>query len=116
LELETKDILNKIRQSKPLIQDFCLLGISNGAPVEFVDNCRILREHFSTKLLQETLCDSDNSADTDTSTPRSSVYWARKFCDLSCKPVGLIRQVLDKAEKKGGIDDSSINQVPRICT
>lgn len=109
LESETKDILGNIRKSKPLLQDFCLLGIGQGAPVEFVEKCSALETHYSTQILQRARPVSPSSLEGGGG--RSLVLWAQQMCDLWRQQTGLIRQVIDKAEKKGGIDDSSIRQV-----
>mmetsp|Transcript_20154 Transcript_20154/g.33962 ORF Transcript_20154/g.33962 Transcript_20154/m.33962 type:complete len:1454 (+) Transcript_20154:116-4477(+) len=107
MELEIKEILNDIRQSKPLLQDFCLLGIAIGAPVDYIEKCSALREHYTTMLLEEAHRNAEPAS-------RSAERWARKLCDLPIKQVGLIRQVLDKAEKKGGIDDTSVSQIRQV--
>jgi hypothetical protein len=123
LEVEVADILGDIRKSKPLLQDFCLLGIRRGAPGDFVEKCTSLEDFYRAELMQGLLGVDDaspssagvgagaGSGDGSSASSLVLVQWAQKMCDLWSKQVGLIRQVIDKAEQKGGIDDSSINQV-----
>jgi hypothetical protein len=111
MEAEVKDILSNIRKSKPLLQDFCLLGIATGAPAEFVEHSAALAAHYSEQLLGGARAASA-SASSGEGGSRVLEQSAQKLCDLWGKlTVGLMRQVIDKAEKQGGIDDSSINQV-----
>ena len=115
LEAETKDMLGNIRKSKPLLQDFCLLGIGQGAPPEFVEKCSALEAHYSSQLLQgaRPVSPSSNSSSEAVGAggEKCLVQWAHQMCVLWGQQTSLIRQVIDKAEKKGGIDDSSIRQV-----
>ena len=107
IEDEIQNILNDIRKSKSYLQDFCLLGIRNGAPSEFIEKCSALEEYYTNILLKDFyLGDGYGSIEL--------AGTARKLCELWTKQLNLIRQVIEKAEKKGGIDDKSLRQVYKV--
>ena len=116
LESEVADILSSIRKSKPLLQDFCLQGISRGAPVEFIEKCNELEEYYTSQLTLRATPAGD-ACNTEFIRDHEDCLFpfARNLCELTGKQINLIRYVMEKAEKKGGVDESSLNQVSTIC-